>query len=1028
MAHRVKDFVALLLFALICLPSAARAQQKIPLNVPNWRVLETDRFLIHYQKGSHLLASEAGRIAESEADRIEQTLRHRIGHKIKVFLYPSDQDFQATTILPIVPSESTGGFTDFGRHRVVLPFNGDYQKLRHVLVHEIVHAYQFDIAGGNPGRYPLWLMEGMCEYLSIGWDAEGDARIRDLMIHQRMPGLRELHSGNVNPFLYYKGGQSIMHFMASRYGNQRIGFFYKELVTLQNFEEAFLSAFGISPAAFDLLYRDFLASQYGEVIAQTRPDARLSRLTFRYLDGIGFQLRPVFSPKGDYFAYLSYDGIFPALVIQRVANANTTSESRNERTVALRQLRSSDFEQWYPLTNRLSFGPSGTVFLLTRKEGRPGIGQVSIEEGALLDFQALPFDMIQYPVYDPESETLLFTGVSGSTSDLYALNWKTRKLQRLSANPFHESDPIRKGQWIYFVSDSGDLKRPADAGRRTLFRKSLKQDASPAAGAPERFAVSLLDLSGDISHPVAGPGCSLYFLSNHEGVRNVYRLSDACTRTNPAGPEGIDRITASDTEILFLDSTGYETGANQGDGAGVSSGTEAKTTPGLENDRGSYERYPNLTESGRPFSLIISRLEEGALEVQMLRPAEGNDFQAIDRVSRPSFLPANYSLPDLAPDIRNLQHFQKDYKPTLLLARPPILFITGGTDPNGNSSLAGAAYFALADDSGFHDLEGLITYQDRPANTNVDLRYGYTRWKADFYAGLYSSRGTFAIFSFLDFSLNQLLYNPYFRLIDQRSTGGYAAVSYPLHSFGALSASYEVAREEKVFAQAEPEQREREDVFQNRQSFTFQYTYDNTVNSVYGPLDGQSLRLSYSVPFRPGGNQRHVYVAGAEYRFYHLFDDFSLFAFRLLGARVSGPDADLYPLSVGGYYTIRGYPFLEFEGRNAFVLNLEYRFTFIQQLLFGAPFRWSPGLIRGAIFFDAGAAFDDHRQFQAFDGDVGVTRDLNASFGVGLHWSNFLWFLFPGALMKIEWATPYDGKRSLPLSQWEGRFSVGFSF
>ena len=131
---------------------------------------------------------------------------------------------------------------------------------------------------------------------------------------------------------------------------------------------------------------------------------------------------------------------------------------------------------------------------------------------------------------------------------------------------------------------------------------------------------------------------------------------------------------------------------------------------------------------------------------------------------------------------------------------------------------------------------------------------------------------------------------------------------------------------------------------------------------------------------------------------------------------------------MGGYYTIRGYPFLEFEGRNAFVLNLEYRFTFIQQLLFGAPFRWSPGLIRGAIFFDAGAAFDDHRQFQAFDGDVGVTRDLNASFGVGLHWSNFLWFLFPGALMKIEWATPYDGKRSLPLSQWEGRFSVGFSF
>ncbi|MBR30964.1 MAG: hypothetical protein CMN77_06595 [Spirochaetaceae bacterium] len=1011
--QRVKDFVALLILSLVFCPLALQAQQKIPLNPPNWRILETDRFEIHYQKGSYLLALEAGRIAESEANRIQKVLRHSIGHKIKIFLYPSDQDFQATSILPVIPSESTGGFTDFARHRVVLPFTGDYQKLRHVLVHEIIHAYQFDIAEESPGRFPLWLMEGMCEYLSIGWDADADARIRDLMIHQRMPGLVELHSGNVNPYMYYKGGQSIMHFIAEEFGEERIGVFYKELVTLEDFDAAFKAAFGVSPAAFDLMYRDFLADRYGEAMASSERDERLSRLTFRYLDGIGLQLRPVFSPDGKYFAYLSYDGIFPALMIQRVGAPYMDPGKRKERMVILRQLRSRDFEQWYPLTNRLSFGPSGTMFLVTRKEGRPGIAQISVKDGELLRFQSLPFDMVQFPKYDPESESILFTGVAGATADLYRLGWKDGSLQRISQNPFYESDAMQKGGCIYYVADRGDPGLPSSAGYRTLFRKCNITEHGTTADRNSGPGDAILNLKGDVSHPVPGPECSVYFLSNHEGVRNIYRLKDACERKTEAGPERIDRITASDTEILHLDS--YSGSHEPSDASGDS--------PTQYSNR---NQKPGPDDPNREFSLLFSRLEEGALEVRMLTPESGNETVA--EPSLATFLPRNYELSALDPGGPELKSLEASYDPALTLARPPILFITGGSDANGNSSLAGAAYFALADDSGFHDLEGLITYQDNPVNTNVDIRYGYSRWRTKFYAGLYSSRGTFAIFSFLDFSLNQLLYNPYFRLIDQRSTGGYAAVSYPLHSFGALSATYEVAREEKVFTQAQPEQRDREDIFQNRQSFTFQYTFDNTVNSLYGPLDGQALRLSYSVPFRPGGNQRHVYVAGAEYRFYHLFDDFSLFAFRALAARVSGPDAELYPLSVGGYYTIRGYPFLEFEGRNAFVINLEYRFTFIHQLLFGAPFRWSPGLIRGAIFFDAGAAFDDHRRFQAFDGDVGVTRDLNASFGVGVHWSNFLWFIFPGALMKIEWATPYDGKRSLPLSQWEGRFSVGFSF
>ena len=56
-----------------------------------------------------------------------------------------------------------------------MPFTGIYADNDHVLGHEIVHVFQYDIAEGTPGgglmrldALPLWLIEGMAEYFSLG--------------------------------------------------------------------------------------------------------------------------------------------------------------------------------------------------------------------------------------------------------------------------------------------------------------------------------------------------------------------------------------------------------------------------------------------------------------------------------------------------------------------------------------------------------------------------------------------------------------------------------------------------------------------------------------------------------------------------------------------------------------------------------------------------------------------------------------------------------------------------------------------
>ena len=62
------------------------------------------------------------------------------------------------------------------RRRIILPLGGPLADTNHVIGHELVHAFQFDIttrpnmAPGQTGaeRLPLWFIEGMAEYLSIG--------------------------------------------------------------------------------------------------------------------------------------------------------------------------------------------------------------------------------------------------------------------------------------------------------------------------------------------------------------------------------------------------------------------------------------------------------------------------------------------------------------------------------------------------------------------------------------------------------------------------------------------------------------------------------------------------------------------------------------------------------------------------------------------------------------------------------------------------------------------------------------------
>ena len=92
-------------------------------------------------------------------------------------MYGSFAHFAENNVTQGFIGQGTGGFTEPLKRRIVLPFAGPLRETDHVIGHELVHAFQYDISKSvGPGAYskasienlPLWFIEGMAEYFSLG--------------------------------------------------------------------------------------------------------------------------------------------------------------------------------------------------------------------------------------------------------------------------------------------------------------------------------------------------------------------------------------------------------------------------------------------------------------------------------------------------------------------------------------------------------------------------------------------------------------------------------------------------------------------------------------------------------------------------------------------------------------------------------------------------------------------------------------------------------------------------------------------
>ncbi|HVH39627.1 MAG TPA: basic secretory protein-like protein [Gemmatimonadaceae bacterium] len=225
----VRVAIAVTLAALVAAPrldAQSFGRNKVRYDNFDFRALASEHFDVHYYPAESLAASDAARMAERWYARHSAMLLFESGRSPLIF-YADHADFQQTNVIGGFIGEGTGGVTEGSRERVIMPFTGAYAETDHVLGHEIVHVYQYRIAKDMPNGLrsiagiPLWLIEGMAEYMSLGRNDPNTAMwLRDALRRDDLPTLDQLT--NDPRYFPYRYGQALWAYIGGRWGDATV--------------------------------------------------------------------------------------------------------------------------------------------------------------------------------------------------------------------------------------------------------------------------------------------------------------------------------------------------------------------------------------------------------------------------------------------------------------------------------------------------------------------------------------------------------------------------------------------------------------------------------------------------------------------------------------------------------------------------------------------------------------------------------------------------------------------------------------
>ena len=489
----------------------------------DFRILRTPHFDQYFYPAESLLVHDAGRMSERWYVRLSDMFRHSFDRKSIVF-YADQPDFQQTNVVGDELSEGTGGVTEGLRTRVVMPFTGIYADNDHVLGHELVHVFQYSVAeagqGGlaRLGALPLWLIEGMAEYFSLGRDNALTAMwLRDATERDRLPTIEQLT--NDPRFFPYRYGQALWAYVGGRWGDRAVVDVYRMSLRM-GFEEGIRRVLGVST---DSLSKDWIAANRRAFLpaleGRTRPSAAGDPVVQSSRRSGDMNLAPTVSPDGKLVAFFARRGLFEIELF--VADAVTgrvikklAGPTSNTHFDAITFISSSG--AWSPTSDKFAF--------IAQVEGNHEIAILDVASTDIEQRLRVPgVGAIMNIAWSPDGRTIAFSGQSGGLSDLYLVDRAAGSVRQLTNDRYADIQPTWSpdGRSIAFSTDRG-----ASTDFTTMSFSTL-QLATIDVGTGRISVFSPFSRGKHINPQFAPDGQSLFFISDQDGFADIYRLQTA---------------------------------------------------------------------------------------------------------------------------------------------------------------------------------------------------------------------------------------------------------------------------------------------------------------------------------------------------------------------------------------------------------------------------------------------------------------------------------------------------------------------
>ena len=549
--------LAAILLAGAASPAAAQyfGRNKVQYETFDFQLLQTEHFDIHYYPEERDAAVLAGRMAERWYARLSAILGHELSGRQKLIMYANHPHFEQTNALSGTLDEGTGGVTEVFKRRIVLPFAAGLEETDHVIGHEIVHAFQFDITGegrspangGIPGalRLPLWFIEGMAEYLSVGpVDPHTAMWMRDA-VRTKLPTIQDL--GDPYRWFPYRYGQALWAYLAGRYGDEVVGRLLKTAGRAQDPEVAMSRLLGGTLADLSSAWHQQLREAYEPMVPLTDSATAYGEPVFG--DDDVMNVAPALSPDGRRLAFISSRDLFAVDVF--IGDLETGKIIRKVTRTAV----DPHFESLQYINSAGAWSPDGASFAIAGvSEGRPLISLIDVDTGKRTRDIRLPqLGEIYTPAWSPDGRYLAFSAIQGGLSDLFLYDLERNELRRLTNDPFGDLQPAWSpdGRRLAFASDRFTTNLDLlDYGHYQI----VVMDVASGAVAP----VPGFPTGKHINPQWASSGESLFFLSDWTGISNLYRVNLADGRITQVTNlyTGVSGITPTSPAVSVAQNSG----------------------------------------------------------------------------------------------------------------------------------------------------------------------------------------------------------------------------------------------------------------------------------------------------------------------------------------------------------------------------------------------------------------------------------------------------------------------------------------